>query len=196
MMKPRPPEEFNNLEYDKPSRSQLKREMTELQQLGEALAELGQDAVRKAGLPNDLRDALLALYRISKHEARRRHLQYIGKLMRNADVDHVRELVGQAHQIRQAGTVAFHAVERERDQLLDGDDTLLSQLYERYPDMDGQRLRQLVLGARREKAKGKSPKQSRDLFRMLRDLHEQFGDGVEAEAPENPDETPQLPENA
>jgi ribosome-associated protein len=52
---------------------------------------------------------------------------------------------------------------------VDGDDDLLQELFDSHPE-EGQRLRQLTLGARREKANEKPPKDTRALFRLLRDL--------------------------
>ncbi|MGE4192597.1 MAG: ribosome biogenesis factor YjgA [Pseudodesulfovibrio sp.] len=162
------PEEFDEID-DRPSRSQLKRDMIELQQLGADMAALGDKVVKEAGLPPEVEKALLLIKSMTKHEARRRHMQYVGKLMRTFDTTHVRELVETAKLGHQVKTAEFQRVEDLRDRLLDGDDDLLSKLYEVYPD-EAQRLRQLALGARREAAAGKSPKDSRALFRLLRSL--------------------------
>lgn len=164
------PQEFDDIE-ERPSRSQLKRESHALQQLGADLAALGDKVVRDAGLPGDVEEALLLLNRLTKHEARRRHLQYVGKLMRTFDTSHVQEIVEAAKQGHQIKTEEFHRVEQLRDRLVDGDDDLLQSLFEAHPE-EGQRLRQLVLGARRERAKGKPPKDARALFKMLRSLPE------------------------
>jgi len=162
------PEEFDEID-DRPSRSQLKRDMIELQQLGADMAELGDKVVKEAGLPPEVEKALLLIKTMTKHEAKRRHMQYVGKLMRTFDTTHVRELVQTAKLGHQVKTAEFQRVEDLRDRLLEGDDDLLAKLYEVYPD-EAQRLRQLALGARREAAGGKSPKDSRALFRLLRSL--------------------------
>ncbi len=162
------PEEFDEV-YDSPSRSQLKREMVALQKLGTDLAQLGDNVIRKAELPPEVEEALLRIKQITKHEARRRHLQYVGKLMRTFDTSHVQEIVESAKQGHTVKTDEFHRIEKLRDRLVDGDDDLLQELFETHPD-DGQRLRQLTLSARRENAKGKPPKNSRALFKFLRAL--------------------------
>ncbi|WP_319472046.1 ribosome biogenesis factor YjgA [uncultured Pseudodesulfovibrio sp.] len=162
------PEEFDEVE-EGPSRSQLKREMHALQQLGANLAALGDKVIKEAGLPADVEKALLLIKKLTKHEARRRHMQYVGKLMRTFDTTHVSEIVEAAKAGHTIKTAEFHRLEKVREQLIDGDDTLLQELFDTYPDQ-GQRLRQLVLGARREKAKGKPPKDSRALFKLLRQL--------------------------
>ena len=162
------PDDFDEVD-DRPSRSQLKRDSCELQKLGLEFAALGDHIVKEAGIPDEVVAALLRIKTISKHEAKRRHLQYVGKLMRSFDVSHVREIVEAAREGRDIRDAAFHHLENVRDKLLSGDDDLLQGLYDTHPE-HGQRLRQLVLSARREKAKGKPPKDSRALFKLLRQL--------------------------
>lgn len=162
------PEEFDDVE-DRPSRSQLKREMHDLQQLGGDLAALGDRVVKEADLPPEVEEALLLIKKLTKHEAKRRHMQYVGKLMRTFDTTRVREIVEAAKLGHTVKTTEFHRLEKMRDALVDGDDDLLQELFEAHPE-EGQRLRQLVLGARREKAKNKPPKDSRALFKFLRGL--------------------------
>lgn len=162
------PEEFDEVD-DRPSRSQLKREMTALQQLGADLAALGDAVVKDAGLPADVEKALLFIKTLTKHEAKRRHMQYVGKLMRTFDTTRVQEIVEAAKLGHSHRTAEFHHLERLRDRLMDGDDDLLQELFEANQE-EGQRLRHLTLGARREKAAGRPPKDARALFRLLREL--------------------------
>ena len=162
------PEEFDEFE-EAPSRTQLKRECNELQQLGLDLAALGNNVIKESGLPSEVEEALLRLETVSKHEARRRHLQYVGKLMCTFDTTHIREIVEAAEKGHSIKTADFHKIEVMREHLIDGDDDLLQELFDSYPE-EGQRIRQLVLGARREKAKEKPPKSARSLFKLLRGL--------------------------
>ncbi|MGL1861906.1 MAG: DUF615 domain-containing protein [Pseudodesulfovibrio sp.] len=162
------PIEFD-VENEQPSRTQLKRESRELQQLGLDFAALGRNVIKEANLPPLVEEALLRLKTIAKHEARRRHLQYIGKLMRTFDITYVRQVVEAAEQGHTVKTAEFHRLEIVREQLIEGDDALFQEYYNAHPE-HGQRLRQLVLGARREQAKGKPPKDARALFKLLREL--------------------------
>jgi ribosome-associated protein len=73
-----------------PSKSQVKRDMAELQALGEQLTRLPDSQLATIALEDDLREALAELKRIKSHEARRRQVQLIGKLMRGADADAIR----------------------------------------------------------------------------------------------------------
>ncbi|QJB58141.1 ribosome biogenesis factor YjgA [Pseudodesulfovibrio sp. zrk46] len=165
------PEEFDETE-ELVSRSQMKRDMHALQQLGVDLAALGDRVVKEANLPPEVEKALLLIKKLKKHEARRRHLQYVGKLMRTFDTTHVQEMVEAAKLGHEVKTEEFHRVEQMRDALVAGDDDLLQELFEAHPE-EGQRIRQLTLGARRAKAKGKPPKDSRALFKLLRSLPEE-----------------------
>ena len=79
---------------EKPSKSAKKRAMTELQALGEALVALSVDQLKKIDLPEDLRDAVRDAQRFTPREARRRQLQYIGKLMRAIDPEPIRAALG------------------------------------------------------------------------------------------------------
>lgn len=155
-------------EYSGPSRSQLKREMSALQKLAEDLVDLGPELAKKAPLNDDLLAAVTESFKIKKHEARRRHFQYIGKLMREIDPQPLQDYIEIIRSGRQAQTGAFHEVEQWRDSLVEGNDELIETLIERFPAMDIQRFRQMVRNARKERAAGKKPKAFRELFRMLR----------------------------
>ncbi len=115
------PEEFDEVD-DSPSRSQLKREMHALQQLGADLAALGDKVIKEADLPSEVEKALLLIKKLTKHEARRRHMQYVGKLMRTFDTTHVSEIVEAAKTGHTIKTAEFHRLEKVREQLIDGDD--------------------------------------------------------------------------
>jgi ribosome-associated protein len=89
---------------DKPSRTARKRASEELQALGEQLAALPEAAIARLPLPESVKDALSAAKRLKSFGARRRHAQYIGKLMRRFDADALaaaRAAVRAAHVSRQ-----------------------------------------------------------------------------------------------
>ena len=155
---------------EKKSKSQVKREMTALQKLGEQLAGLTEDQIRKIELPEELREALLFAKTMRKHEALRRQMQYIGTLMRDIDPEPVERAIDTAlhgHRVQQR---VFQQVEEWRDELLKGNDAILEELIDRFPAADHQHLRQLTLNARKEIVQNKPPKSSRTLFRYLRAL--------------------------
>lgn len=151
------------------SRSQKKRDSKELQAMGEQLAALTREELRPLDLPVDLLTALDELRTLSKHEARRRQAQFVGKLMRGIDPEPIRDFLSSRGQAKAEADSAFHEVERLREKLLQGEDAPLDAFFDAHPQADRQHLRQLVRNARLELAKGKPPKNSRALFRALRE---------------------------
>lgn len=157
-------------ETERKSKSQIKREMLALQALGERLAELSSDQIKKIELPLELRDALLICKTIGKGEARRRQLQYIGALMRETDPEPIQKALDAIDSGDRQAELQFKELDRWRDKLIDGNDDLIGEILSRFPGTDRQTLRQLVLNARKERGRLKSPKASRVLFRFLRAL--------------------------
>lgn len=152
----------------RPSKTQRKKHMHALQELGEALVALPTHVVRAAdALPENLREAVLACQRIRGFEARRRQMQYIGKLMRTADAHTVRAVIAEATQDDRAAVARLHAIEHWRERLL-ADDTALIGFVQRHPQADVQQLRTLIRSARNEAAAGKPPRSSRALFQSIK----------------------------
>jgi len=152
---------------EKPSKTQRKREMHELQGLGARLVELNPQQLDEIGLPEDLRDAVEFAQRTTKHEARRRQLQYIGKLMRSVDPAPIREKLKIWDGISVEHTARQHRVERWRDRLIE-DESALDELVREHPGIDARHLRALARKAREERAAGSPPRAYRELFRALR----------------------------
>jgi ribosome-associated protein len=139
-----------------------------LQKLGAALVALAPAQLEGAGLPDDLLAAVRDEQRITSHEARRRQLQYIGKVMRKVDPEPVRALLA-AVAGRSAGARAKQMrLEDWRSRLI-GDDTALTAFAGAHPGADLQALRTLVRNARKEIAEGKPPRAQRELFRVIRE---------------------------
>ena len=164
-------EEFGE-EYDRPSKSQRKREMTALQKLGEQLVDASAERVGRIGIPDDLQNAISECRRIKNHEGRRRQLQYVGKLMRSLDeedIARINEAVESWKGQSRADTVFMHALENQREKLL-SQETALTDFMQRYPHADVQPLRTLIRNARKEISGGKPPKAYREIYRLLRQI--------------------------
>ncbi len=159
-------------EYNGPSRSQKKREMTALQKAAEKIVKLGPELVRKSGLPERFIDSVLEAQKIKKHEAKRRQIQYLGKLMREIDPEPVLRFIENVELGNRDDAKKFQQLEKWRDGLVEGKFDLIDELAEHYPDIDRQRILQLARNARKEISTGKPPKSSRALFRALRELEE------------------------
>jgi len=159
-------------EYDRPSKSQLKREMTALQKLGEELVAEPRDRVKRVPMPEDVRDVILECQQIKDHEGRRRQMQYVGKKMRTLDEDEIAAIqrtLDSWRGLSKADTASMHALERRREKLLK-DDNALTELLAQHPDLDVQHLRTLIRNARKEQAENKPPKAYRELFQILKQL--------------------------
>lgn len=172
-------------EYDRPSKSQLKREMTALQKLGAELVAEARDRIKRIPMPEDVREAILICQQISDHEGRRRQLQYVGKKMRTLDAAElavIQATIDSWKGASKAETAALHSLERQRDKLL-ADDAALTALRDRHPQIDMQQVRTLIRNARKEQAENKPPKAYREIYQLLKTLY--------AEAKANQPEEPQ-----
>jgi len=151
------------------SKSQVKREMEALRDLGKELVDLPVGDLQKFDFPESLYDAIL-LAQNSKREALRRQLQHIGKLLRQEDDVIIRQTLARISQPQREEVKAFHEIEHWRDRLIAGDDNVINQIVIKYPDTDRQHLRQLVRNACKEQQMEKPPKSARLLFQYLKAL--------------------------
>jgi ribosome-associated protein len=151
------------------SKSQVKREMQHLRDLGEELVELPPVSLKKFDFSDNLLDSI-TLAQSLKREALRRQLQHIGKLLREEDDVAIRQLLSQISQPQRDEVIAFHEIEQWRDRLLDGDDEAINQAVSKFQDADRQHLRQLVRNARKERQQEKPPKSARLLFQYIKGL--------------------------
>ncbi len=177
-------------EYERPSKSQLKREMTARQKLGAILVGEARDRVKRIQMPEDVRDAILECQQITDHEGRRRQLQYVGKKMRTLDEDEIaiiQTTIDSWNGASKAETAALHALERQRDKLL-ADDGALTALLARYPQIDVQQLRTMIRNARKEQAENKPPKAYREIYQLLKTLQAQSRANAPAEPEEDEEE--------
>ncbi|MFJ9451403.1 MULTISPECIES: ribosome biogenesis factor YjgA [unclassified Herbaspirillum] len=159
-------------EYDRPSKSQLKRDMTALQKLGEELVAEPRDRVKRVPMPEDVRDVILECQQIKDHEGRRRQMQFVGKKMRTLEeheVAAIQKTLDSWRGLSKADTASMHALERRREKLLK-DDNALTELLAQHPDLDAQHLRTLIRNARKEQAENKPPKAYREIFQILKQL--------------------------
>ncbi|WP_118180804.1 ribosome biogenesis factor YjgA [Paraburkholderia phosphatilytica] len=164
--------------YDRPSKSQLKREMHALQALGVALVELPKDAIKRMPMPEHLADAVHEARRITDHEGRRRQLQYVGKVMRSLTDDEtgaLRTALDAYNGVNKAETARLHWIERTREQLLENDDALTVFLRQ-HPAADPQEGRTLIRNARKEAQQSKPPRYFRELFQWIKNVSGAPGD--------------------
>ncbi|GAA0560921.1 MULTISPECIES: ribosome biogenesis factor YjgA [Rheinheimera] len=152
------------------SKSQIKREMHELQKLGEELVALSAAARAKIPLDDELQDALQLADKLgNKREALRRHIQFIGRLMRTRDLEPIEQALALLRNTNQAATRQFHKVENWRDKLITDSDAV-TEFIAAYPEVDVQQLRQLIRNAKKEQEKQQPPKYYRELFQLIKPL--------------------------
>jgi len=151
------------------SKTRKKREMHELQALGAALAALPESLLKEMQLGEDLLEALFEAKRIRSHEAKRRQMQYVGRLMRGIDPAPIRSRLAEVEGHSAQATARHRRLEAWRERLL-GDDAALTAFAAAFPGAELQALRALIRNARKEQKEGKPPRAYRELFRVLKEI--------------------------
>lgn len=147
-----------------PSKTQLKREMLELQELGESLIDLPESELAELALPDRLLSAVRDAKKMSKRGALHRQKQFIGKVMRTIDATPLREALVQRENRARTAVARLHIVEKWRDRLLGEGDAALKEFIDEQPAADRQHIRQLVRSASAERKRDAPPRASRLLF--------------------------------
>jgi ribosome-associated protein len=172
---------------DEPSRTDLKRESTELQKLGESLLTLRADLVQRLQLSEKLLEALAEAKRITNFEGKRRQMQFVGKLMRGLDeeaLQAIRDALDEQRQGSASEALALHRAEQWREKLIASDQALQEWLAA-YPETDTQQLRALIRQARKDSppdqdavSRGLAPRHGRafrEIFQLVRQQLENEG---------------------
>lgn len=156
--------------YEKPSKSQKKRDMHDLQDLGDDLLTLPMSRLEPLDLPEILMDAIKAAKKITNFEGKRRQMQYIGKLMRKVDPEPIREAVAAFKLGHAQDSLALHESEAWRARLI-GNDSELQLFIDKHQGVDVQQLRSLVRAARKDAAlepEKRSGRAFRELFQFIK----------------------------
>jgi ribosome-associated protein len=148
------------------SKTRRKKQMRQLQDVGAALVELSRELLARIDMPEMLREAVAACQGITKHEARRRQMQYIGKIMRNVDAGPIAEQLAGLEAPSKKQTALFHVAEKWRDDIL-ADPQAMARFEREFPHADLHRIRQLAEAARSERAAKRAPKHVRELFHAV-----------------------------
>jgi ribosome-associated protein len=163
----------------RPSKTKAKEESDSLQELGKRLVSVGNDRLKKLDIPETLADAVREAKRISSFGALRRQMQYIGKLMRDVDVEPIQEMLDELDGVSNKANARFHALEKQREKLL-ADESIITALKNEHPDLDVSALRTLRRNALKEQAENKPPKAYRAIFQLLKSLQEAASTEAEA----------------
>jgi ribosome-associated protein len=157
-------------EIDLPSRTQLKRENQELRDMGEQLVLLAKSQLEKITLDDSLKAAIKEARRLKNLDARRRQLQYIGKLLRNIDVTDIRHSLEKLNHQSQTFRQHFAKLEEWRDRFISEGNDAIEDFIAQHPQADRQQLRNLQRQACREKSQNKPSTASEKLFKYIRQL--------------------------
>lgn len=167
----------------RPSKSQKKRESQALQDLGGELVGLSAAQLARIEMSDALRGAIREAQRITSNGAKRRQMQYIGRLMRDADVEPIQAALDAIRGVSAQAKAREHRLERLRARLLEHENGL-DDIAQTYPAADLQQLRQLRRNALKEQELGKPPRAFREIFRVLRELD----DAAAATPSDNPED--------
>lgn len=154
------------------SRSEIKREFKALQDLAKELVELNDKQLAKLPLNDIVMAAIIESRRIHQHIARKRHLKYVAKQLRELDEDALRQGMDVLRDQDKVANARFHHMEKWRDRLINEGDEAFTAFLDEYPHAERQQIRQLIRNAQKEKLANKPPKSSRALFHYLRELME------------------------
>ena len=151
------------------SKSQRKRDSLELQSLGVELVKLSHEQLIGMALPVDLFDAILQAKSIRQHGALKRQLKFVGGILRGVDTGPIREQMACLQMQSSRAVREHHKIEQWRDKLIEEGDGALGDLMSKIPQLDRQKVRQLVRNARLERDRQNSRKSSKALYRYLRE---------------------------
>lgn len=149
------------------SKTQMKKRMDELQDLGMELTRLSAETLKKIDLPEDLYEAVREYKKITSNGALKRQTQYIGRLMRETDPAPIREFLAKLKGENTAHNAFLQRIEQMRARLLANDDALTAFVAD-YPHADTGALRTLIRNTRKEQELGKPPKNFRALYQEIK----------------------------
>lgn len=151
------------------SKSEIKRDAEALKKLGVELVQLSKNELSKIPLDEDMIYAIELAQKIKK-EGYRRQIQYIGKLLRNRDIDPISQALDKLKNRHNQQNAILHKLEKLRDDLIDTGNA--EPIIAWNPQADRQQLRQLARTAKKERDTNKPPKSARLIFQYLKDLSE------------------------
>ena len=161
---------MNEREYAvRPNKTQIKREIKVLNELGQELIKMPDSALKKVPLSDVMRQAIKDGKRFQRG-ALQRQLRRIASLMQEEDVNAIQLELARQKQPSKQQTAELHQLEQWRDRLIACDEGLLTDLIDQFPVIDRQHIRQLVRNAANEQKRNKPPKSARLLFKYLAEI--------------------------
>ena len=148
------------------SKTELKKDSKKIQEFGRKISELTINNIEAFKFPSNIYEATIDLKNIKSNSAKNRQVQYLGKLLREIDLTDAFLIMKQLKVSSQKEIQRNHIIEDWRDKLLSNNDSI-TQFVDEYPKIDRQSLRQTISNAQKD---DKSPKYSRQLFKLIKDI--------------------------
>ncbi|MBA6264021.1 MAG: ribosome biogenesis factor YjgA [Colwellia sp.] len=163
--------DIDELDEELKSKSEVKREMIQLQIFGQSLIDLSKHQRSKIPFTEEIKDALILADKIkNKHEALRRHVRHLARMLSEADLEPIKHALDVMANKHQQETAKFIKLEKMRDDVIDQGNDFVEALLNEHESMERQKLRQLVRQASKEKKAEKLGKYYKELFDYLK-LH-------------------------
>lgn len=160
----------SELDQELKSKTEIKKEMHQLQDFGQKLVEMSKHQRSRLPLSEDLKDAMIVADKIkNKHEALRRHIRHIAKILLETDLDPINQAIDVMANKHQQETAKFIRLENLRDELIEQGNDVVEALLVEFEQMERQKLKQLVRHAAKEKKADKLGKHYRNLFAYLKE---------------------------
>ena len=153
------------------SKTQMKKQMNDLQALGMELTKLSSDTLKKIGLDEELFEAIATYKKITSNSALKRQAQFIGRLMRDTDPAPIETYLAKLRGDNTAHNAFLQRVEQARTRLL-ADDGAITQFMADFPQADAGKLRTLIRNTKKEQEQNKPPKNFRALFQEIKAVME------------------------
>lgn len=162
--------EQDDVDEDFISKTQIKREADDLVALGKIIADLPKEQFEGMPLSDNLRESIRLVRKLTKGGAIKRQYKYIGKLLRETDVDMIRQAIERSYDKDRAAAARLHLLETWRDRLAQEGDAALGDFVKLHPNVDRQHLRQLQRKAKQEIEQDKPPVAARKIFQYIKEI--------------------------
>lgn len=151
------------------SKSQLKRDSRDLQNLGKKLASFSQQQLDTIPLDDTMKDAIALAHKLSnKRSALKRHFQFIGKILRSIDVEPIQQAVDVIEDTANSSQLKFRKIEYWRDRIVEEGDPAINECCEQHDNMDRQKLRQLSRNLKKAPTDEKKTRFARQIFKEIK----------------------------
>ncbi|KGQ63340.1 ribosome biogenesis factor YjgA [Gallibacterium anatis] len=149
------------------SKSEIKRDAEALKKMGEKIVALSDSALSQLPLDEQLADSVNLARKLTR-ESYRRQIQFIGKLLRQRDIEPLQVALDKLENKHNQQQILLHKIEAYREALLKNGDETINQLLNDYPTLERQKLRTLIRNALKEKEKNAPPKAYREIYQYLK----------------------------